>query len=345
MKHILIFIMALSLSVAGTVSCSMEGGDSPELNIIFDTDMGNDVDDALALDMLYKYMDAGKIDLKAIMLDKEGYAGPEFLDIMGTWYGYPDIPVGIIRDGAECGGDSTVFTRKVIDMKMADGEPVFARSHGSYPEYQESSVMYREILAGAADGSVTVIATGFSTNLARLLDSGADKYSELAGKELVRRKVKTLYMMAGCMDDTSHCEYNIVKDISSARKVFSEWPTPIVVAPFELGAAICYPASSIMHDFGWASFHPAVEAYKAFLPMPYDRPSWDLTAVLAAVENCREYFTVSSEGSVEVTAGGATIFREGEGDRVYLSASRSQAEKIKERLISLITAVPARYAE
>ena len=101
MKHILIFIMALSLSVAGTVSCSMEEGGSPELNIIFDTDMGNDVDDALALDMLYKYMDAGKIDLKAIMLDKEGYAGPEFLDIMGTWYGYPDIPGGIIRDGDE----------------------------------------------------------------------------------------------------------------------------------------------------------------------------------------------------------------------------------------------------
>ena len=38
---------------------------------------------------------------------------------------------------------------------------------------------------------------GFSTNLARLLDTGADEYSTLSGIELVKRKVKLLSLMAG----------------------------------------------------------------------------------------------------------------------------------------------------
>ena len=66
------------------------------LDVIFETDIGNDIDDALALDMLYKYMDQSKIDLLAVMLNKCAPAPAEFMDIMGTWYGYSDIPVGLI---------------------------------------------------------------------------------------------------------------------------------------------------------------------------------------------------------------------------------------------------------
>ena len=69
--------------------------------IIFETDLGNDIDDALALDMLYKYQDAGDIELLGIMLNKEGAHPPEFTDIMNSWYGYPDIPIGIIHNGVE----------------------------------------------------------------------------------------------------------------------------------------------------------------------------------------------------------------------------------------------------
>ena len=38
---------------------------------------------------------------------------------------------------------------------------------------------------------------GFSTNLARLLESPADRSSPLTGHELVERKVKLLSLMAG----------------------------------------------------------------------------------------------------------------------------------------------------
>ena len=298
------------------MSCQNAGETkSAATDIIFDTDMGNDVDDALALDMLYKYMDEGRIDLKAVVLNKEGLAGPEFIDIMGTWYGYPDIPVGIIRDGAECGADSTVFTRKIADMKTEDGRLLFARTHSDYGDWPESVDLYRKTLSEASDTSVVIVSVGFSTNLARLLESGADEYSDLCGKELVSKKVKAVYAMAGSVTDTTHHEYNVVTDIMQ----------------------VCYPASSIENDFGWAGPHPAVEAYKLFEPMPHDRPCWDLTAVLAAVENGPEYFSVSPSGSISVTDAGATIFEEGEGNRAYLFISPEQAEAVKSRLISLVT--------
>ena len=77
--------------------------------------------------------------------------------------------------------------------------------------------------------------------------------------------------------------------------------------------------------------------------MPYDREIWDLTAVLAAVEGGPEYFTVSPRGSITVTDSGGTIFKEGNGDRAYLSVTPQQAENIKTHIVSLITSEPARY--
>ena len=292
-------IVFLAVLLCAAVSCADRSEAPAPMAVIFDTDMGNDIDDALALDMLYKYADEGRIDLLAIPVNKEGLAAPEFLDVMGTWYGYPDVPVGIIRDGADCGADSTSYTRKVLDMK---------------------------------DG-----------NLARLLESEADEFSPLSGRELAARKVKMLYTMAGNIADTTHHEYNVVIDIPSAQKVFAEWPTPVITSPFELGAQIKYPASSIENDFGWAGPHPAVEAYKAYMRMPYDRETWDLTAVLAAVEGGPEYFTVSPQGTITVTDSGATVFGEGDGDRAYLSVTPEQAENIKARIVSLITSEPAGY--
>jgi hypothetical protein len=57
---------------------------------------------------------------------------------------------------------------------------------------KEPAALYREVLAGQPDHSVTIISVGFSTNLARLLDSGSDSYSPLDGRALVAKKVRLL---------------------------------------------------------------------------------------------------------------------------------------------------------
>ena len=73
-------------------------------------------------------------------------------------------------------------------------------------------------------------------------------------------------------------------------KLFHDWPTPIVVSGFEVGMALPFPAASIEHDFAYVPDHPVAEAYRSYMKMPYDRPTWDLTAVLYAVRPDEEIF-------------------------------------------------------
>ena len=325
-------VLLSAIVITTSISCSHK---CDKLNIIFETDIGNDIDDALALDMLYKYHKDGKINFKAVMLNKCAPAPAEYMDIMNTWYGHPDMPVGIVRNGTD--DIRGTYTQQVVDLKDKDGTPMFERSRGNYNEYPDAHILYRQILAGLPDKSVVIPSVGFSTNLARLLDTPADDYSPLTGKELVARKVKLLVAMAGHGADSCFREYNVMRDVPSAKKVLEQWPTPIVISPFELGYAIKYPGSSIENDFDWAPRHPMVESYKAYEKMPYDRPTWDLTAVLYAVEG-GSMFTVSERCNIRVTDKGATIFTPDEnGNVTYLMADTAQAEAINRRFQEIIT--------
>ena len=340
MRNYLFLLAALVLLLPGCGRKTVSGGEPP-ISVIFETDLGNDVDDALALDMLYKYLDAGKIRLLAVNLNKNGTAPAEFADIMNTWYGYPDIPIGIIRDGADCETDAAVnYAKAVVDLKDTGGNPVFARSHPGYADYPEAVTLYRKILAAEPDSSVVIVSVGFSTNLARLLETPADGISPMTGRELVARKVKLLSTMAGCFIDPDNHEYNVVKDVPSAKAVFESWPTPVVTSPVEVGGGIKYPGSSIENDFSWALLHPMVEAYKAYRPMPYDRPTWDPTAVLYAVEG-EGWFTVSPPGRIAVTEEGSTFFTEDPaGTRRYLAVNADQRAAILQHFVELISSVP-----
>lgn len=335
-------VISCMLTAVIAVACSTQPKNdvqSPML-LIMETDLGNDVDDALAMDMLYKYMDSGKINLLMVGVNKEGTAPVEYMDILNTWYGYPDIPVGSIHNGIDCSSDSVNYAEAVVNMRAEDGSNLFERSNSGYENYPESHALYREVLSQQPDNSVTIASVGFSTNLVRLLESPADEFSPLTGKELVARKVKLLVVMAGCFVDTSMKEYNVWKDVPSAKLIFEEWPSPVVASPFDVGDKVLYPATSIEQDFGWAEHHPVALAYKSYLPMPYDRPTWDPTAVLYAVEG-GDWFTVSPCGDVEVTEDGRTIFTENEnGTRRYLSVTAEQAAAIRDYFVKTITSVP-----
>jgi inosine-uridine nucleoside N-ribohydrolase len=342
MKKHLFFICGLTLTLA--VGCAPKisvQADHPQ-SLIFETDMGNDVDDALALDMLYKYVDADKIDLVAVMTNKAKRYSAEYIDLANLWYGHPDIPIGIVQNGVPS-DEAVDYTQAVVEMKGDKGEPLFARSIKDATALPDAPTLYRKILAAQPDSSVNIVSVGFSTNLARLLDTPADKISRLTGKELVARKVKLLCMMAGCFNDVNTREYNVIKDIAAAQKVFDQWPTTIVTSPFEVGIAINYPAASIENDFGWAPLHPTVEAYKSYQSMPYDRPTWDLTSVLYAVEGT-SWFGVSPAGTITVTDNGKTDFTPSdEGRHYYLTVDAAQAAKIKDHFVELVTSKPKNF--
>lgn len=343
MRLTLIVLLSAFLLSCGGDTKSNQDGEEQKMKVIFETDMGNDIDDALALDMLYKYLDDERIDLLAISTNKEGVASPEFIDIMATWYGYPNIPIGVVEDGSFCETDAINYAQLTCEMELG-GEPMFKRSISDYSALPTSVELYRKVLSEQEDNSVTLISVGFSTNIAKLLDSPADQYSPLTGRELVAQKVKILSVMAGHFVENRFAEYNVMKDVEAARKVFEEWPTEIVASPFEVGFNIMYPGASIENDFGWAEHHPMVEAYKVYLEMPYDRPTWDLTAILYMMDEGKEMFGISPKGTITIDEEGKSYFEADDKGRHYvLSVTEEQAEQVKNYFVELISRKPLNF--
>ena len=329
----------LAIAVAAAACGQPQQLDEQEpLTVIFDTDLGNDVDDAIAMDLLYKYADEGKISILAEGITKDGLAPAEFMDILNNWYGHPDIPFGIILNGVDCETDAVNYAKAVNSLTDAEGKPLFKRTEGmDYSKLPQTHLMYRQLLSEAADKSVTLVVVGFSTNIFRLLESPADEYSSLTGKKLIAEKGRTLVMMAGCFDGSNPSEYNVWKDIPAAQKIVAQWPTDLVFAPFELGVQVCYPATSIENDFAWAEDHPVVEAYKAYLPMPYDRPCWDPAALVYAVEGDK-WFGVSEPGKISISDGGTTTFEVCENGRHrYLTVTPEQAAALTDHIVEIVT--------
>ncbi len=78
--------------------------------------------------------------------------------------------------------------------------------------------------------------------------------------------------------------------------------------------------------------------------MPYDRPAWDLTSVLFAVERESSYFTISSPGKVslgyepDLEHHVVTRFTpDPQGKHHYLSVDDKQARRIIERLVEVVS--------
>lgn len=316
------------------------------VRVIFETDMGNDIDDALALAMLYRYAGQDKVKILAISNNKQSINSVRFLDLMNRWYNYPKIPIGTVQNGKSGEDESGSFAKKVIEYSIK-GKKVFNSKISDYSKVEKSVNLYRRILSAEPDHSVVIISVGFFTNLAQLLESGSDEFSGLNGAELVARKVKYLSVMAGNFSRPPTAEFNVRTDIAAARKVYEQWPGIIYSSPFEVGNSILFPAFCIERNLGYAGKHPLVEGYKQYLPMPYNRQTWDLTAVLFAIEPEQGYFTISNPGLVKVNEEGYTSFSEDtNGKHFYLmnpdSAGRS---RILSRFIELVSAIPKSTAE
>lgn len=303
------------------------------LRVIFDTDMGNDVDDPLALDMLYKAVDRGEIILLGILSSKDTEFSPRYIDMMNTWYGYPEIPVGRVRDGVVLERDD--YARAVCESGL------FPRSRRDR-DYGDPVTLYRRLLAESPDSSVVVVSVGFSTNLGRLLESWGDKYSPLDGIELVKRKVKFCSVMGGSFGDKPRAEYNIVNDIPNAKRLFALCPVPVAVVSLELGKTVNYPGASIETDFAWAGKHPMVEGYKAYRKMPYDRPTWDMMSVLYVLRP--EMFGVSEPGIICVDDQGYTYFTPTpRGKHTVLTLTPGQQDAVLRFFVRELSSKPAKY--
>jgi inosine-uridine nucleoside N-ribohydrolase len=296
---------------------------APPIPLIFDTDMGNDIDDALALSILHSFESRGEVKLLAVTVTKDNPWAPRFVSAVNTFYGRGSLPVGMVKNGVT--KDDGNYLRQTLEG-------------GKYPyseKTEDAVALLRRVLASQNDGSVVIVQVGFSTNLARLLTSVADSASPLSGKDLVARKVRILVTMAGWFPNGAP-EYNVKEDIPAAKTVFGQWPTPLVSSGFEIGKVIKYPAVSIERDFAWAPNHPVAEAYRHYMKFPYDRETWDLTAVLYAVRPDRGYFGLTEAGAIKVLPDGKTVLEPVPGGRQrVLTVNAEQITRIREAFVYL----------
>jgi purine nucleosidase len=309
--------------------------------LIFDTDICGDCDDVLALGMIHALQSRGMCTLLAVTISVDHDLAAPFVDAVNTFYERGDIPIGVVGKGGVI--EKSEFLSLVAEQDS--GRFRYRHDLVSNESAKDATALLRATLAGQADHSVVIAQVGFSTNLARLLDSRADASSPLTGRELVERKVKLLSLMAGAFQpiegNRRYLEYNIVKDVASARILAERWPTAMVYSGFEIGIALPYPAVSIERDYSYVPHHPLAEAYIRRNPPPHNRPTWDLTSVLYAVLPDRGYFDVSPRGTVTVESDGFTRFDDNpNGKHRYLILRPEQEPRVLEALVQLCSQPP-----
>jgi inosine-uridine nucleoside N-ribohydrolase len=280
MRHLLLLLLASTLTFA-------------QAPVIFDTDMGNDIDDALALALLHALESRGECRIIAVTITKDNPWAAPYINLVNTFYRRPEIPIGMVK-GSGVTADDSPMIRIPTERKRPDGSFVYPHKILSGADAPDAVAVLRQALTAQPDHSVTIIQVGFSTNLAHLLDDS---------RELAARKVKLLVMMAGDFAKRNP-EFNIKMDIPSAQKLVRDWPTAIVTSGFEIGNSMLYPASSITRDF--PANHPVADAYRNYKTFPYDRPTWDITAALYAVRPNDGYFSLSEPGTIQVDKTGVT---------------------------------------
>ena len=211
------------------------------------------------------------------------------------------------------------YLRQTLDT-IIEGNKILYPQRSIKDNLPEGYKLLRKLLASQPDNSVVFIAVGPETNLSRLLRSEADEYSPLDGKSLVAQKVKLLSVMGGLYgNEFDFPEWNLVQDINAAQTVFSEWPTPVIASGWELGNKLLYPHQSILNDFPNAYKHPLCVSYQIYDKMPYDRQTWDLTSVIQAIEPEKDYFELSTKGTITIDSAGHSLFNASDkGQHQYL---------------------------
>jgi inosine-uridine nucleoside N-ribohydrolase len=300
----------LSETVEGPPFC----GDAPDdlapaatkpASIIFDTDFGPDVDDVGALAVLHTLADLGEAEILGVTISNGGDAAADgAVDVVNTYYGRPDIPIGLVSGPAPDAG-----SRYTADL-VANFEHDIVK-----PETATS--LYRRLLARSPDQSVTIVSVGFLSNLDDLLESPADEFSELDGQELVARKVRLWVAMGGFYPDSGDHprgrSFNFARDPEAAAIAIEEWPTAAVFTGWEVGSEV-WTGVTLQRE--GSATNPVRRAYELYTGGDA-RASFDLIAVLYAIRGGNGQFHVCT-GRNQVSQDGSNTWVETDGDQGYL---------------------------
>jgi ABC-type transporter Mla MlaB component len=254
------------------------GTAKPPVGIVFDAAM-DAIGDALALAMLHGFEGKDQARIAAICVSSGDLRAAQFCDAVGRFYASATTgPAAMFMHFMPIGLATNAGAKSAESAMLAN--PVDATAIKSINDTADAATLIRNVLMAQYDQNAAIVLSGPPTDLAHLLGI-------YGVKEWITRKVRLL-----CMAETG-----MPADAAAARKVFAEWPTPIVTVGREIGEALPFPGDSIEKDFAYATPHPIAAAYRAYKPMPYDAPSCAMAAMLYAVRPDDGYFQLSGSGN------------------------------------------------
>ena len=297
-QHAIIMMMAAAV-VMGFSACKTASSldlpqttlanDKKPVQMILDSDFGSSTDDLFALMMLNHYMDDGLVDLKGIVVDREGEKNAALVDIFNTYYGHPEVPIGLERNGVK-NPRCFIPYNGICDLKDAQGTPLFKRSVDT-SRCPEGYKLYRQLLSQADDKSIVVVAIGFATTLAQLFESGADEYSPLSGVELFGKKVKSVYIQSGRFEaGDSLSGYNMRAASRQSAIFYDRLPknVDLIMSPSNVGDQIDYLPKDVLVDLSYTEINPIKAVYTHYTCDTGQR-MWDTNCLVQAVLGDAEY--------------------------------------------------------
>lgn len=201
-------------------------------SFILGTDFFSDCDDAVALRVMTRAVKAGEARLLGIGINAcVEYSAASVIGFLLA-DGLSDVPVGLDRSAVGYEGERLCTYQKRLALDFA---PDISNS-----DVPDAAALYRRLLA-EADGEVEIIEIGFLGVIAEVLKSAPDAFSDMNGTELVRSKVRKIWVMGGKWDENGGREHNFALNAStrSAAADFTELcPVPVTFLGFEVGIGV-----------------------------------------------------------------------------------------------------------
>jgi hypothetical protein len=321
---VLILFFALS---AGAAPDSKE----KPVKIIFDTDMDSDCDDVAALAMLHAFADRGEVEILGTLVSSKHPWSAPCTDAINTFYGRPDLPVGVPK------GEGSFEQGSKYARRIAEEFPHDTPAGDAAPD---ACAIYRRILATQPDSSVSLVTVGDLTNVRYLLESASDAISPLAGRDLAAQKISRWICMGSRYPaDLDPARWgNFKPDPISTVRAIEGWRGSIV---FTGGGAFAEKLATGSRLAELPPKHPLRRAYELYFGGAVkSRHSADQIAVMVAVGGTGLPWNLVAGGHNFIFPDGRHEWRAGDGgvQHSYIStlAEGEDAKKVASRIEALM---------
>jgi inosine-uridine nucleoside N-ribohydrolase len=320
MKHVLPLLAIGFLALGPAWSASAAASVTNRPVIIFDTDMGSDVDDAGALALLHRLADLGEVELAGVIFSSgKNRFGVGVCDAINTWYGRGDLPLGQYQPD-DVGDPQNSYSRQI-----ATATNVY--HHDVIDQAPDLVRVYKDLLRAARDRSVTILTVGHPHGLVWLI-------RDPEGASLVKEKVSRWVAMGGTPEEPGR-DWNLGENGTGAYmdELLSTWPTEAYFSPF--GETVItgnrkMPMTPVNN--------PVREAYRLWNnALEQGRSSWDQVAVLYTA---RPHLFEVQRGTMRHTSGPNVVWKSTATDSKHYRVLPTISQSVLAELIEDLMAQP-----